>query len=235
MRAYYDLHIHTALSPCADDDNTPNNVVGMAKVKGLSVIGIADHNSTDNCRAAVLAGEREGILVLPGMELTTAEDIHVLCLFASLDQAEAFGAYVATKRMPIKNRPEVFGRQLVMDENDEIVREEEMLLHLATEITFSEVSELVASYGGLAIPAHIDKTANGAVAILGAIDRDMGFSVIEATRFFSDEARAFYENKGFRVVQDSDAHFLWDISEPQSYIDIDDLSGCAFLSKLKGL
>ena len=107
MRFYYDLHVHSCLSPCADDDNTPNNLAGMAKLCGLNVVALTDHNTTKNCPAFFEACGRYGIVPIPGMELTTSEDIHVICLFPSLESAMSFGEEVEKRRVPIKNRADI--------------------------------------------------------------------------------------------------------------------------------
>ena len=115
MNVYYDLHMHSCLSPCGADDMTPNNLVNMAALAGLQVIAVADHNTTKNVPAAVKVGREAGVLVVPAMELTTKEDIHVLCLLPDLDAAEAFRQYVYPRLPQRKNRPKAFGNQFVMD------------------------------------------------------------------------------------------------------------------------
>ena len=100
---FYDFHIHSCLSPCGDDEMTPANLVGMAKVKGLDVIALTDHNSCRNCPAAIVHGEQYGITVIPGMELCTVEEVHVICLFPDLPSALAFDAYVYERLLPIRN------------------------------------------------------------------------------------------------------------------------------------
>ena len=125
---FYDLHIHSCLSPCADDDMTPNNIAGMAALKGLNLLALTDHNSCQNCPAFFEACRNQGIVPVAGMELTTAEDIHLVCLFEHLDQAMAFDAEIAKHRMPMKNRTEIFGNQWILDSEDELIGEEEILL-----------------------------------------------------------------------------------------------------------
>ena len=110
-RYYYDLHIHSCLSPCADNDNTPNNIAGMAKLAELDIVALTDHNSVKNCPAFFEAAERYGIVPVAGMELTTSEDIHMICLFERLEDALVFGDEIDKRRMPVKNRPEIFGDQ----------------------------------------------------------------------------------------------------------------------------
>ena len=101
---YYDLHIHSCLSPCGDEDNTPGNIVGMAKLCGLNILALTDHNSCKNCPAFFEAAKRHGIIPIAGMELTTSEDIHVVCLFEHLKDALAFDEYVDSRRNKIKNK-----------------------------------------------------------------------------------------------------------------------------------
>ena len=117
---YYDLHIHSCLSPCGDKDMTPANIAGMAAVKGLDVIALTDHNSCRNCPAAMRHAEDLGITLIPGMELTTSEEVHVVCLFPTLEAAMDFDQYVYLHLLPVKNRPDIFGEQLILDEKDQI-------------------------------------------------------------------------------------------------------------------
>ena len=109
MRYPYDLHNHSCLSPCADNDNTPNNIVGMAYLCGLKIMALTDHNTAKNCPAFFEAAARYGIIPIAGMELTTSEDIHAVCLFPDLPSAMRFDEYIDSHRIKIKNRPEFFG------------------------------------------------------------------------------------------------------------------------------
>lgn len=226
MRVFYDFHIHSALSPCGDNDNTPNNIVNMAKLKGLDVIALSDHNSSKNCLSTIKVGQKNGLLVLPAMELTTSEDIHVLCLFEKIENLESFESRVDETRLIIKNKEEIFGEQLIMDENDNIVDKYPNLLTVSSGISIDEVKSLVDSFGGLAIPAHIDKQSNGIVGILGAFDYSLGFNVIESKTESSIQLP--------RIIN-SDAHFLWDISEKENSLNVDNLTAEGILSALKNL
>ena len=139
---YYDLHIHSALSPCADNDMTPNNIAGMAALKGLQILALTDHNSAKNCPAFFEACKRQGIIPIAGMELSTAEDIHIVCLFRELDDAMRFDAEIEKHLMPIKNRPEIFGDQQILDGEDEQIGEFETLLISATDLPIADAIEL---------------------------------------------------------------------------------------------
>lgn len=118
MKLYCDLHLHSCLSPCGDDDMTPNNIVNMAKLKGLTCIALTDHNTAMNCRATAMAARQAGLGFIPGMELSTAEDIHLICLFPDCDKAEAFSRRVAEALPPVKNKPRIYGHQIRLDELD---------------------------------------------------------------------------------------------------------------------
>jgi len=222
-RYYYDLHIHSCLSPCADDESTPNNIAGIASLSGLDVIALTDHNATANCPAFFAACERFGIVPIAGMELTTSEDIHVVCLFEELSSAMRFGELVSGRRIPIRNRPEIFGRQLIMNDEDEPVGEEEFLLSNATDISVENVVALVSEYGGICYPAHIDRSANGIIAILGTFPRSPGFTAFELRRasFYEKYAEEF-SLRDMKVIISSDAHYLGDIRDGENYFEFND-------------
>ena len=152
-----DLHIHSCLSPCGDEEMTPYNLVNMAKVMGLDILALTDHNSSLNCPAAARAAEEAGIAFVPGMELTTSEEVHVVCLFPDVDSALAFSSYVAERLPKIKNRLDIFGEQLIMDDRDGILGHEENLLSTASFISIGEVFPLVSGFGGVCYPAHVDR------------------------------------------------------------------------------
>lgn len=217
---YYDLHIHSCLSPCGDEDMTPANIVGMAAVKGLDVIALTDHNSCKNCPAALYHGQNYGVTVIPGMELCTAEEVHVVCLFASLEDALSFDAYVYEHMLPVKNKEEIFGRQQIMDEEDEVIGTIENLLISATDISFDDVFSLVSSYHGIACPAHVDKSSSSILSNLGFVPPDSTFSCAE----FHDLKNLHRIQKKHpyflqcNIISSSDAHYLNDIHEPEYQI-----------------
>ncbi|MBR0447839.1 MAG: PHP domain-containing protein [Clostridia bacterium] len=222
-RYYYDLHIHSCLSPCGDNDNTPNNIVGMGVLAGLQIMALTDHNTCRNCPAFFAAAKKQGIIPVAGMELTTAEDIHMVCLFPDLESALAFDAEVQTRRIRIPNRTDIFGDQWVMDENDEVIDVEPDLLSNATTISVEEAPPLAEKYGGVCYPAHVDRQANGIIATLGFLPPDMHFSTVE---MHDGEKEADYRQKhvpaATRVVIGSDAHVLWDIRDKDAWLEIPD-------------
>ena len=221
MRFYYDLHIHSLLSPCGDEDNTPNNIAGMAKLCGLNILALTDHNTAKNCPAFFTAARRYGIIPVAGMELTTSEDIHIVCLFEELSCAMAFDKYVEENRLKIKNRPEIFGRQTVTDENDEPIGEVDELLINATDISVDNVLDVVSSFGGICYPAHIDRVSNGIIAILGTVP-DLGFKFFELHD--ADNLTKYSERYSIptdRFVIDSDAHRLTEMRDGKNYFDLE--------------
>ena len=223
-RYYYDLHVHSCLSPCADDDMTPNNIAGMAALKGLNILALTDHNSTKNCPAFFEACKRQGIIPVAGMELSTAEDIHIVCLFAELEDAMRFGEEIRAHLMPISNRPEIFGNQLILDDSDEIVGKEERLLISATDLPIEDALRLAKEFGAHVHPAHIDRQSNGIVAILGDVPPEYGFTVFEMREkaSFDKLLTTVEELCEDNMLICSDAHHLWDISEAENFIFLDD-------------
>lgn len=219
----YDLHIHSCLSPCADDDMTPASIAGMAVLNGLQLVALTDHNACGNCEAFLQACKAYGIVGVPGMELTTAEEIHMVCLFPELENALAFEQEVRKHFLGVKNRPAIFGNQLLTDAEDNVLGEEEALLIAATSLTLSEGYALAYAHGGAAYPAHIDREANGIVAILGTVPCEPAFPAAEL-RDRENEA-AYTEQHGLtgkRLVFSSDAHHLWDIQEAGRTLSLDD-------------
>lgn len=203
---------------------TPNNIAGMATLCGLQIVALTDHNTTKNCPAFFAAAKRQGIIPVAGMELTTAEDIHVVCLFEHLEDAMRFGDAVDARRIRIANRADVFGDQLVMDAMDEVVATEPDLLSNATDITVDEAPELVHNFGGVCIAAHIDREANGIVSTLGAFPEEHAFDGAELHDAQKTDAyrQRFPVLEGLLTVTGSDAHYLWDIREKEAYFELED-------------
>ena len=219
----YDLHVHSCLSPCADNDNTPNNLAGMGYLNGLQIMALTDHNSCRNCPAFMQAAARYGLVPVPGMELTTAEDIHLVCLFPSLESARAFNDEIDRQRILIPNRKDIFGDQFILDENDTLIREEEYFLSNATNVTVDEAPALAARFQGVCYPAHIDRQANGIVAVLGVFPDTPYFPAAEIHDLRSEFQlkQEFPILSGKHIVVSSDAHYLQDLREENASIVLD--------------
>ena len=222
-RYYYDLHIHSCLSPCGDNDCTPNNIVGMGVLAGLQIMALTDHNTCRNCPAFFEAAKKQGIVPVAGMELTTAEDIHMVCLFPDLESAMEFDEVIHHRRILIPNRTDIFGDQWVMDGNDEVIDIEPDLLSNATTVSVEEAPRLAERYGGVCYPAHVDRQANGIIATLGFLPPDTPYPTVELHDPEQEESyRARHIPANTRVVIGSDAHFLWDIRDKAAWLDIPD-------------
>lgn len=220
-KAYYDLHVHSCLSPCGDVDMTPNNIAGMASIKGLNVVALTDHNSCKNCPAFFEACSNYGITAIAGMEITTSEDIHVVALFESLDGAMSFDESISSRRILIENDPEIFGNQIIMDGSDRQVGEEKHLLINALEISIDDLPAIVHSFSGLSYPAHIDKNSNSIISVFGTVP-EYDFTTYEfADIGKSKEFSTLYPViNGKQFVTSSDAHYLWDINEKSNHFDV---------------
>ena len=222
-RYFYDLHLHSCLSPCADDDMTPANIAGMAALCGLQLIALTDHNSCGNCGALLQACRQYGIVGVPGMELTTAEEIHLVCLFPDLEKAQAFEAQVREKRRKIRNKPEIFGNQLYVDAEDKVLGEEPNLLIPASMLSLEEGTALALQCGGAAFPAHIDRPSNGIIGILGDLPERPFFPTVELNdRENRERYQAAYKLADRRMLCSSDAHHLWDIRDAANSLELDD-------------
>lgn len=228
MRVYYDLHMHSCLSPCGDEDMTPNNMVNMAMLDGLQVIAISDHNTTGNAEAFLQVARSVDLIAFPGMELETAEEVHVLCLFPDLASARAFDAEVVAPALPpIANRVDIFGHQYLMNAEDEIVGEEERYLINATSITIDELPARIAPYGGIAIPAHVDKGSKSVFSQLGFLEESWGYSLLELSKNAPDDFLELHpELRNCTFLYDSDAHYLQDVGEEggKNYWELDEVS-----------
>lgn len=233
MKLYYDLHMHSCLSPCGSEDMTPANLAAMCALAGLNVVALTDHNTCGNCASFCRAAAERGLLALPGMELCTSEEIHVVCLFPTLDQAEPFSAYVASRLAPGRNDPAIFGPQIYMDEADQPLGEEPALLAGVTQIPLSEVPALAAEYGGFAWPAHIDRPSFSLLGVLGVWDPDLDFPLAELSHSCPPDFHQRRDLAGLRFVSNSDAHYLDQVWSAEHAMDLPDPSPQAVLRWLK--
>lgn len=210
MAACCDLHIHSCLSPCADDDMTPWNLVGMARVKGLDVIALTDHNTARNTPEAMAAGESYGVQVIPGMEITSREEVHILGYFSSVPEALAAGEAVYAHLPQVQNQPALFGNQIIIGADDSPSGTLEKLLINATDLSVEEVCALVRAFGGVPVPAHINRGSNGMIGALGLMPFLPDYPVVEV---YPGVPCPAYATKGRFVIHSSDAHRLEDIQE----------------------
>jgi len=202
-----DLHLHSCLSPCADEEMDPFDVVRMAKLIGIDLVALTDHNSSKNCRAAELAAKECGIGFIPGAEITTSEEIHCICLFPTVAQALSFHKYLDRLRPRIKNKPDIFGHQLIVYP-DGTIEEEKYLLFPAIDISILKLPGVVKKYGGLFWPAHVDRGMNSLLTILGSWPEELQADAVEMK--YQDQGEV---PPGIKRLDGSDAHRLCDMKE----------------------
>lgn len=203
-----DLHVHTVLSPCGDLDMSPVNIVELAIQRKIDILGITDHNSTKHCALIKKLAEEKGIFVLCGAEVTTKEEIHCLTFFENLDTLTVFEEYLDQHITKVKNKPNLFGYQVVVDEDDKILEEVDHLLINAIDQSIDQVEEKVHGLGGLFIPAHIDRPAYSLFSQLGFVPPDLKADALEVSKMhtISGFVESHPELKGYTFIQSSDAH-----------------------------
>jgi hypothetical protein len=197
-----DCHIHSCLSPCGDLASSPTAIVERAVDAGLDLIALTDHNSALNCPTFAHAAARAGIAALFGIEATTREEVHALCLFETVEAALELGEtiYAALPDIPVV--PERFGDQVYVDAEEMILGEVEKHLIYAADYSIDELLEMTLSAGGLFIPAHIERPANSIYSQLGFLP-EAPYSAVEVTKW-----PTLLDTRGLPVISDSDAHFL---------------------------
>lgn len=211
MKTYRaDLHVHTVLSPCAQIEMIPPLIVREALEVGIQLIAITDHNTTKNIGAVQKAAASTGLTVLPGMELQTREEVHVLCLFDTLEQALAFQTEVDLALPEIPNQPDYFGEQFVVDETGDFIQSEDRLLITSTYLTLRQSWEKVDRLGGLFIPAHVNRKSFGLIENLGLVPEDIPILALEISRHTTPEraVKEFPQISGYPLIQNGDVHGL---------------------------
>lgn len=221
-----DLHIHTVLSPCADLEMSPLNIVQKAKESGLKIIGITDHNSTRNCKVVKKIAQKEGIFVLMGAEITTREEVHCLVFFEKEDELDNFQKYLDANIRKMDFNPDEFGYQPVVDENENIEELISWWLPAALQKGISDVQKKTKELGGLFIPAHVDRPANGIFSQLGFIPAKLEMDAIAISRNCTAKLirqKHVIEHKT-SIIRESDAHYLKEIGEIYSDFYLEEIS-----------
>jgi PHP family Zn ribbon phosphoesterase len=206
-----ELHVHTVLSPCAEVEMIPPLIIQGAQERGINLLAITDHNSTDNIQAVIKAAKGTGISILCGMELQTREEVHLLCLFDTPEQTDQLQKIVSKSMPNILNNPDYFGEQFVVDETGDFIRREDSLLLTSSALTIQDACQIVGELGGLLIPAHVNRKAFGLLPTLGLIPQELSsYSVMEISRHISpDQAILTYPQLNGKVlIQSGDVHRL---------------------------
>lgn len=222
-RVKTDLHIHTCLSPCGELNLSPRGIVKMAKEKDIEIIGICDHNSAENIPALITAGERFSLPVIPGIEVTTKEEIHLLALFGRAEAAFNLQEKIY-EHLPGENNPELYGLQVVVNEEGEVLRFNTHLLIGATTLSLEETVSLIHELGGLAIASHIDREAFSLIGQLGFIPPGLALDGLEVSpRLLVAEARKKFPGQ-YPLLTFSDAHDLKEIGTATTSFLMTDLT-----------
>lgn len=207
-----DLHVHTCLSPCTELDMSPKEIVNRAKMKEIDIIGICDHNSSENSQAVIEVGKKMNICVIPGLEVASQEEVHVLALFDEAENALKLQEYVY-KNLPGENDEDTFGLQVIVNENDEVLGYNKKLLIGATTVPLEEVIRIIHSFDGIAVASHIDRESFSIISQLGFIPEGLELDALEISPHITfEEAKKRFKNN-YPITCSSDAHYPDDIGK----------------------
>lgn len=223
---FYDFHIHSALSPCANDEMTPNNIVNMALIKGLNAIAVSDHNSCKQQSVVATLARKAGLKYYYGVEVQSKEEVHILCYFLLEEEMQQFQTWIEVLLLPIKNDVNYFGHQYLMNDMDEVISEEAILLLQSIAASIDEVCAKAHELHGLVVLAHVLDRSNSITTQLGFIPKSLDYDGIEIKRL-SDKMKvlkmhSWISEDGLWLI-DSDAHQLMDIAEAEQAISESEL------------
>ncbi len=221
-----DLHIHTLLSPCGDLSMSPANIISEAVNRGIDIIGITDHNTTRHCPLISRLAGSHGIFTLMGAEVTTKEEVHCLAFFENTDTLTLFQEFLDRNLPDVKNDPLIFGDQVEVDEDENIVYVEEKLLINAINVSLEELEAFVHGNDGIFIPAHIDRLRNSIYSQLGFLPPDLKADALEVSRRSTPAkfAAEHPEVTGYNLITDSDAHLPGHIGAVTNHFYLEEAS-----------
>ncbi len=207
-----DLHVHTCLSPCTELDMSPMRILTSAKKKEIDIIGICDHNSSENSLAVMNAAKKMNINVLPGMEVTSQEEVHVLALFDEIENALKLQEHVY-ENLPGENDEDAFGMQVIVNEKEEVLGSNNKLLIGATTIPLEKIIRTIHSLNGIAIASHIDRESFSIIAQLGFIPDNLELDALEISPLITREEAKKRYSENYPITCSSDAHYPDDIGK----------------------
>lgn len=217
---FYDLHIHSALSPCADDEMTCNNIINMAIIKGLECIAVCDHNSTKQQGTMHQCAQKAPIKVIYGVEIQSEEEVHILAYFKEVEACLLFQNWISAHQLPLFNDVQYFGNQWILNELDQPVEQEKQMLLASLTADLKQTVDAVHQYGGKAVLAHVLDRVNSVTTQLGFIPENLNFDGLEI-KSMEQKERILKMHPWIKKTHwfiNSDAHQLIDISENENYI-----------------
>jgi len=232
-----DFHVHTCLSPCASCEMIPPNILNMAELMGTKVLGICDHNSMKNVEAVLESAKERDVLVIPGMEVQSVEEVHLLCFFRDLISAFKWQDFVYEHLPDVRNKPQYFGHQWLVDRLGNIVGEEERMLLNSTTLTVDQISQKVSLLGGFLIPAHVDRAAYSLIGQLGFIPSGLKIAAVEFSREISQSrfVKNFVKADEYTLITSSDAHHLHEMVFQKTFLYIKSLNFDEVTLALRGI
>ena len=231
-----DLHIHTVLSPCGDLEMSPATIVSLARQHGLDIIGITDHNSTRHGELVWKLGQQHGLIVIPGCEMTSREEVHCLGLFEDFDALNLFQVFLDQHLQIIPNNPEWFGYQPVLDEFENIQEEIPNYLGSSLNVSVEEIEQKVHELSGIFIPAHVDRPRNSLFSQLGFIPPELNIDALQISKLASEaQVREKYQiDPKITIVKFSDAHYPHDLGKTYTIFEMEQPSFAEIKMALKG-
>lgn len=232
-----DLHVHSVLSPCAEVEMTPRNIVWHAVEYGIDIVAITDHNACDNVVAAFEAAKNTKVTILPGMEVETKEEVHVIVLFETMDQLIIWEQFVNDHRPKRLNDEKRFGAQFVVDAKDEFIRMKPEMLLCSLSCGIHEVSVMVNQLGGICIASHIDRPMHSLIAQLGFVPPDVELAAVEVSKLMKPQeiTNRFPGIDTLSIVTSSDAHRIEDfIKGPKTIFHMEKPTLSEIQQALKG-
>jgi len=216
MKTYRtDLHIHTLLSPCGDLEMSPANIVSLACERGLDIIGITDHNTTKQCELVWKLAQKTSLTVFPGCEMTSREEVHCLGLFEDFDSLHIFQDYLDQHLTFIPHNAALFGYQVLVDEDENILEELDNYLGASLDVSVEEIEQKVHELSGIFIPAHIDRPRNSLFSQLGFFPPELKVDALQISKLAEESAiREKYKiSSDISIVKFSDTHFPGDLGK----------------------
>lgn len=219
-----DLHIHTVLSPCGDLEMSPARIVSVAVERGLHILGITDHNSTQQCRLIWELGRKAGLTVIPGCEATSREEVHCLCLFPDFEALAEFQKFLDQHLTVIPNNPGILGYQVVVDADDQIIEEFDNYLGATLDVSIEEIEQKVHTLSGIFIPAHIDRPRNSLFSNLGFLPPELNVDALQISKLADEQTvRSRYGiSPEMTIVKFSDAHYPDDLGKTWTNFELEE-------------